>query len=509
MKKVSFTILILTTLFPFNNTISAQSATQEPYKEQYRPQFHFSPKKMWMNDPNGLIYHNKTYHMFFQYYPDSTVWGPMHWGHAESNDLVHWQEKGIALYPDSLGYIYSGSAIIDFNNSSGLGQNGKTPMVAIFTHSDPILRKEGGNTYQNQSLAYSLDSGQTWAKYEGNPVLKNPGIKDFRDPKVSWHKPSKKWIMTLATKDRVTFYSSSNLKEWQKESEFGESRGAHGGVWECPDLIPFECNGKKLWVLIVSINPGGINGGSATQYFVGDFNGKTFSPYDKKTKWIDYGTDNYAGVTFFNTKKRKIFIGWMSNWKYANKTPTTVWRSAMTTTRELLLKKINNDYLLASRPIKAYEKLNASKNTFKNVDLAEDFDLTKEIKTPLVNSRINLTTEHLKNFDIIISNDLHEKLIIGYDKNTNMFYIDRTKSGKTDFDDSFPKKITAPRLTNDKKMNLTLLLDDSSVEIFADDGLTTMTALFFPNKKYTNLTLKSNDNFLINKLNLWSLKSIW
>ncbi|WP_311182251.1 glycoside hydrolase family 32 protein [Hymenobacter volaticus] len=291
-----------------------------PATPQYRPAYHFSPAKMWMNDPNGMVYHNGTYHLFFQHYPDGMEWGPMHWGHATSKDMVSWQEQPIALYPDSLGYIFSGSAVVDANNTAGFGKNA---LVAIFTHHDPKGEKAGSKTFQNQSIAYSLDEGKTWKKYAQNPVLKNPGITDFRDPKVSWYEAGKKWVMTLATKDRITFYSSSNLKDWTKLSEFGEKFGAHGGVWECPDLFPLTLDGKTHWVLLVSINPGGPNSGSATQYFVGQFDGKTFTPSSTKTQWVDYGKDDYAGVTYGNTGNRRIFQGWMSNWEYANQVPTS------------------------------------------------------------------------------------------------------------------------------------------------------------------------------------------
>ena len=305
-------------------------------KEQHRPQIHFTPKAHWMNDPNGMFYNKGVYHLFFQYYPGASVWGPMHWGHATSKDLMHWQEQPIALYPDSLGYIFSGSAVVDKSNTSGFGKKGQVPIVAIFTHHNMEGEKEKRNDFQNQSIAYSLDDGKTWVKYAGNPVLHNPGIVDFRDPKVMWYEAQKKWIMTLATKDRVTFYSSPNLKEWTKESEFGETLGAHGGVWECPDLFTLYDNGKKVWALTVSINPGGPNKGSATQYFLGDFDGNRFTPLSTETKWIDYGTDDYAGVTWSNTGNRKIFLGWMSNWQYATIVPTNIWRSATTIPREFL-----------------------------------------------------------------------------------------------------------------------------------------------------------------------------
>jgi fructan beta-fructosidase len=329
---------------------SEQHSTQAIQKEQHRPLFHFTPRAHWMNDPNGMVFYNNTYHLFYQHYPDSTVWGPMHWGHATSTDLVHWKHKPIALFPDSLGYIFSGSAVADINNTSGFGNNGKIPLVAIFTHHDPTREKQGKNTYQNQSIAYSLDEGETWKKYDSNPVLKNPGIKDFRDPKVSWYEPTKKWIMTLATLDRITFYSSPDLKHWTKESEFGQNIGAHGGIWECPDLFTLKHDGKDISILLVSINPGGPNGGSATQYFTGTFDGHTFMPFQTDTRWIDYGPDDYAGVTWANTGERKIFLGWMSNWQYANLVPTEKWRSAMTTPRDLSLQKINDKYYITSAP---------------------------------------------------------------------------------------------------------------------------------------------------------------
>src|ERR1700753_4231161 len=230
-------------------TVRAFSQTGEApiYHEQFRPQIHFSPKAHWMNDPNGMVYFNHTYHLFFQYYPGGTVWGPMHWGHAVSKDVIHWKELHIALYPDSLGYIFSGSAVVDSNNTSGFGKNGEIPLVAIFTQHNQKGADAGRKGFQNQSIAYSLDGGYTWTKYANNPVLKNPGIQDFRDPKVSWYPQQKKWIMTLARQDRITFYSSPNLKNWTKESEFGKDAGAHGGVWECPDLFPLKLNGKTYW----------------------------------------------------------------------------------------------------------------------------------------------------------------------------------------------------------------------------------------------------------------------
>ena len=278
-------------------TTALQAQQPDTSDTRYRPLLHFTPKANWMNDPNGMVYYKGTYHLFYQYYPDGNVWGPMHWGHATSTNLVKWKHQPVALYPDSLGMIFSGSAVVDKNNTSGFGTVAKPPLVAIFTQHNEAARLKGAKDFQNQSIAYSLDEGKTWIKYANNPVLRSPGLFDFRDPKVSWNTAANKWIMTLAVFDRVHFYSSPDLKNWTKESEFGENAEAHGGVWECPDLFPMKHEGKEIWVLLVSMNPGGPNSGSATQYFIGDFDGKTFHPYSTETKWIDYGPDNYAGVT--------------------------------------------------------------------------------------------------------------------------------------------------------------------------------------------------------------------
>ncbi|MBK0380712.1 glycoside hydrolase family 32 protein [Mucilaginibacter segetis] len=467
------------------------------YHEGYRPQVHFSPKAKWTNDPNGLVFYKGTYHLFFQHYPDDIVWGPMHWGHAVSTDLIHWKQMPIALYPDKLGYIFSGSVVVDENNTSGFGKNGQTPLVAIFTHHDPEGEKSGSNTFQNESLAYSLDAGQTWTKYAANPVLKNPGIKDFRDPKVFWYAPQHKWVMSLATKDRITFYSSKNLKNWTKESEFGKTVGAHGGVWECPDLISLQLNGKQYWVLLVSINPGGENGGSATQYFVGEFNGHTFTPVSTNTKWIDYGPDDYAGVTWSNTGNRKIFLGWMSNWIYANQVPTKTWRNAMTIPRELSLKQVGSDIFLTGTPVKELGRI-ASKSLRINPATAKlpaqytlKFDVTK-----------------INDYSLEFSNDAGEKLIIGYDRQKSRYYIDRSRSGEIAFNKEFVNMAYAPRLSASSTSTVELVMDASSVELFADGGLTIMTGIFFPSKTYTHLKVVSNQADIKNMV-LTPLSSIW
>lgn len=482
----------------------AQTAVNKPYHEAYRPQIHFSPKEHWTNDPNGMVYYKGTYHLFFQYYPNGTTWGPMHWGHAISKDLTHWKELPIGLYPDSLGYIFSGSAVVDSNNTSGFGKNGKIPLVAIFTHHDPKGEKAGKDNFQNESLAYSLDDGYTWIKYSGNPVLKNPGIKDFRDPKIMWYAKEKKWVMTLATLDHITFYSSTNLRDWKKESEFGKEVGAHGGVWECPDLFPLKLNGKTYWVLIVNLNPGGPNGGSATQYFVGKFDGNQFAPINNNTRWVDYGPDEYAGITWSNTGNRKIFLGWMSNWQYANQVPTKKWRNAMTLPRELALKQVGREILLASEIVKELAVIEQ-----KPVNINEGLSKGKEIKNLPGQFLIKFNIDKVNDYSIILSNDEGEKLIIGYDNANKKYYIDRTKSGKIDFNTGFAKISYAPRLTNTQTSNIELAVDVSSVELFADNGLTVMTSIFFPTRSFNHLQIKNSKGVTIKNLKLLPLKSIW
>lgn len=505
--KVRSKLFLLFYFVAGSNFIYAQSDTPG-YRESYRPQVHFSPKAHWMNDPNGMVYHKGIYHLFFQYYPKGTTWGPMHWGHATSRDMIHWKEQPIALYPDSLGFIFSGSVVSDENNTSGFGKKGQSPLIAIFTHHNWKLVKAGQQDFQYQSIAYSVDEGKTWTKYADNPVVKNPGIKDFRDPKVMWYEKEQKWVMTLATKDRITFYSSPDLKNWSKESEFGQNLGAHGGVWECPDLFPLDVEGKTIWVLLVSINPGGPNGGSATQYFTGQFDGNKFTPNDTVTRWIDYGPDNYAGVTWSNTGKRKLFIGWMNNWDYANLVPTQKWRGATTIPRELTLQKVADQYLISSIPVKELRSIEKKPTVYTNVD-ASRFDFAKKSITPESPLRIAFSSEKIESFAITFSNDSGEKLVIGYDKASNQYFIDRSSSGKVNFKAGFAGKHFAPRLIKSDKVDMTLIVDKASVELFADGGLTVMTEVFFPNSPYSKISINADNKFKISKLQCNHLMRIW
>lgn len=486
-----------------------KSAAADEYNEIHRPQVHFSPKAHWMNDPNGMVYFDSTYHLFYQHYPDSTVWGPMHWGYATSRDLVRWEHQPIALFPDSLGYIFSGSAVVDVNNTSGFGEDGKVPLVAIFTHHDPKGEKAGDIDFQTQSIAYSLDAGKSWTKYEANPVLKNPGIKDFRDPKVMWHEPSKQWIMTLATKDRVTFYASPNLKDWNKQSEFGSDVGAHGGVWECPDLFALDYQGEEVWVLLVSINPGGPNKGSATQYFTGKFDGKRFVPFQTDTRWVDYGTDNYAGVTFSNTGKRKVFMGWMSNWLYANVVPTEKWRSALTVPRDLNLEKVDGKYFLTSFPVPELASLEEKPVIVDLNDKTSTGNVSEKIGTLSGPAKLSFSLKKTGPFSIILSNSAGQQIEVGFDAENNHYFIDRTKAGKEDFWPGFAGRHTGPRLSKAANMEVTLIVDNASVEFFADNGLSVMTDVFFPDSPLTDVTVSYASETPLKTLQYALLKSIW
>lgn len=508
MKKIKiYVINIILLEIMFSSLVKGQSSVFNE-NEFYRPLIHFSPKKNWMNDPNGMVFYKGIYHLFYQHNPYGSMWGPMHWGHATSKDLIHWKHEPIAIYPDSLGTIFSGSAVVDINNTSGFGINGKAPLVAIFTQHNTEGAKAGRKDFQTQGLAYSNDNGKSWTKYNNNPVIKNPGIIDFRDPKVMWYEPRKKWVMSLATKDRITFYSSINLKDWEKESEFGENIGAHGGVWECPDLFMLDENGKKVWVLFVSINPGGPNKGSATQYFLGDFDGSKFTPYSTDVKWVDYGPDNYAGVTWSNTGERKIFIGWLSNWQYANIVPTTTWRNAATIARDVTIKRLGNDLFLASEPISELSEISSKSKVLFNVNVNQELDVTNELNKALLPFRLNISLDELKDFSVVLSNDQNDQVVIGFDKKSNQYFIDRSKSGIVDFHKEFAGRFIAPRISDKNSMNLSLLFDVSSVELFADDGLSVLTSIIFPKKPLNHLKLKSAENINFKRIEYLKLKSI-
>lgn len=507
MKKFTFYYLVFTFFF-FISSINAQTKSND-IDEKYRPQIHFTPERNWVNDPNGMVYYKGKYHLFFQHSPNSSVWSDISWGHATSNDLVHWERKPIAIYPDSLGLIFSGSAVVDKNNTSGLGKNGIIPLVAMYTSHDMKKEKAGVIDVESQSIAYSLDEGETWIKYQSNPVLKNPGVRDFRDPKVFWHEPSKNWVASIAAHDQISFYASSDLKNWEKLSDFGKTVGSHDGVWECPDLFPIQYEGKTFWVLIVNINPGGPNGGSATQYFVGDFNGKEFKCDYKQVKWMDYGPDEYAGVTWSNTGNRKLFIGWMSNWEYANIVPTEKFRNAFTLPRELGLKKINEEYYITSTPVPELKKMEKKSIVINNLTINGSSDLTDKIGKMEVPSKFNLVLSNKSDFSIELVNTLNEKVVVGYSKDKNQFFLDRRNAGKTDFHKNFGRMNYAPRLSSSSEIALSIYLDLASIEVFADNGLSVLTSVLFPNEKFSKINIKTSEKLLLKNFTYTPLNSIW
>lgn len=484
------------------------------FTEQHRPQFHFSPPTSWMNDPNGMVYHNGEYHLFYQFYPDSNVWGPMHWGHAVTKDLTHWEHLPIALYPDSLGYIFSGSAVVDKNNTSGLGSTENPPLIAIFTYHKAEGEKAGQIDYQTQGLAFSLDNGRSWTKYSHNPVLKNPGIKDFRDPKVFWYEASKKWIMILAVHDHVEFFGSPDLKSWSKLSEFGLGVGSHGGVWECPDLFPLTIDGKEKWVMLLSINPGAPNGGSGTQYFIGSFDGKTFVNDNPPglSLWIDQGRDNYAGVTWSNipaSDGRRLFLGWMGNWEYAQVVPTYVWRSAMTLPREFALANTSSGIRLASHPVKETESLVDSTVEINPSTVKGELTLTSPgMKTGQFELQIELDSTSKNDFSIELFNSVGEKLVIRYVRETNNVLVDRTVAGKNDFSPKFSGVGKGLRALTSFPTDIRLFVDQSSVEIFMDNGLLVMTETFFPSEPFRQATIIS-DGVEMKSARVRKIKRIW
>ncbi len=466
------------------------------YKEKHRPQFHFTPEANWMNDPNGMFYYQGKYHLFYQYYPDSTVWGPMHWGHAQSKDMVHWEHLPIGLYPDSIGCIFSGGAVVDNKNTSKLGTANNPPIIATFTHHDFVGEKAKSNDFQKQSIAYSIDGGSEWIKYDGNPVIPNTEkIKDFRDPKVVWHEDTKSWILVLAAYDRVKFYASPNLIDWKFISDFaieGDNR-----LWECPDLFPMKVEGtdETKWVLIVSIQKEAPNGGTGTSYFVGDFDGKAFKCDIKDQKWLDWGTDNYAFVTWNNIPKadgRILGLGWMSNWQYAQIVPTEKWRSAMTLPRELNLLNLNNEYQIHSVPVQELKALRGEPTRGKAVTISDEklLEGAYDVSQSEFEFTVDLKKTTAESFGMKFHNDVGEYFQISFSKEKGKMFVDRTHSTPGNFSAEFVAGIHSAPINFDKEsMTVRLYMDAASSEIFIDNGAVSFTSIFFPSKKFDSVSL--------------------
>lgn len=473
-------------------------------KESFRPVYHHTPAYGWMNDPNGMFYKDGVYHLYFQYNPYGAVWGNMHWGHSTSTDLMHWKFEGCAIVPDAWGAIFSGSCVVDHENTAGFG---KEAVVAFYTSA----KSTPWGDIQMQSMAYSLDNGKTFTKYEGNPILTS-SEKDFRDPKVFWYAPGKHWVMILAVGQHMEIYSSVNLKEWKKESEFGAMQGAHGGVWECPDLveIPVEGTREKKWVLICNLNPGGPFGGSAAQYFVGSFDGKKFvNESPTQTKWMDWGKDNYATVTWNNAPDgRCIALGWMSNWQYANNVPTRQYRSANTLARDLTLYREGQELYLKSTPSSEVKKARGKKVSIPSFKVSEKHEMVNlfEEKQEAYEVEIVIQNAGASKIAFCLLNDKGEKVSMYYDLNRKQFVMDRSESGTVDFSKDFPAVTVAP-VNVDKELTLRLFVDRSSIEAFGEDGKFVMTNLVFPSQPYVKMCFEADKNgYAVKSLNVYKLQ---
>ena len=495
------------------------------YREPWRPQLHFTPAAHWMNDPNGMVYLDGEYHLFYQYHPYSTRWGPMHWGHAVSRDLLHWRHLPVALAPDRHGAIFSGSVVADLANTSGLGTRRHPPLVALFTYHDHRLEKQGAVRVESQGLAFSLDRGRTWTKYAGNPVLANPGLRDFRDPKVFWHVPSQRWIMSLAARDHVAFYSSADLKYWSHESDFGAGRGEHAGVWECPDLFEMAVAGEsaRRYVLLVSVNPGAPNGGSGTQYFIGAFDGHGFAPDSDvalrtgaSAHWLDWGPDNYAGVTWSGVPAadgRRLLLGWMSNWSYAQLVPTVRWRSAMTLPRALQLVRSARGLELHSSPVAELARLRARRAAIAPARLLAGSE--RSLLDPLAplagqfEFTITLAVHAANNVRVTLRNARGEATVLRINRAQQRYELDRSHSGVTGFSAAFGALQSAPLPAASSLVALHVFVDRSSVEIFVNEGETVFTALVFPHAPYDTVTLSADQDIEVSGGAAYALKSVW
>ncbi len=497
--------------------------------DYYRPVYHHTPLYGWMNDPNGLVYKDGEYHLYFQYNPYGSRWGNMHWGHSVSKDLVHWEHLDPAIARDTLGQIFSGSVVVDANNSAGYG---KDALIAFYTSASD----EHG---QIQCMAYSTDNGRTYTKYEKNPILTPfDGLKDFRDPKVFWYEPAQKWYMIVSADKNMRFYSSTDLKQWEYLSQFGEGYGVQPNQFECPDFIQLPVDGNKdnmKWVMIVNINPGCLFGGSATEYFVGTFDGKEFKCDNDKsvTKWLDFGKDHYATVCFSNTGDRVIAVPWMSNWQYANITPIRQNRGANALPRELSLYSKGGEVYMAANVAKEVEALRKETRKVDNFSLKGEQTISDVVAAEECAFEVEVDVTPGKSqtvgFDLV--NDKGEKTKIYLDMKSGRIVMDRSESGLVAFGEkSEPhfkenhdrRKTESVNYVNDfalgtwaplslcegKTYHLNVFVDKCSVEIFVDGGRIAMTNLVFPTVPYNALRFYAEggeatiENLNIHKLGL-------
>jgi fructan beta-fructosidase len=471
------------------------------YTEKFRPQYHLSPESGNLSDPNGMVYFEGEYHQFYQ--------NSGQWGHAVSRDLIHWEHLPVALARDSLGEIWSGSAVVDAKDTSGFF-GGKAGLVAIFTHFKSGL--------QSQSIAYSVDEGRTWTKYEGNPVIPNPGLKDFRDPKVIWYEPTKSWVMVVSVDNRVQFYTSPDLKAWKLASEFGSDQGSHAAVWECPDLfeLPVEGTKTKKWVLAVSIGSNNTTKGSTAQYFVGTFDGHTFKNDNPASDvlWTDYGKDFYAAVSYSDIPAkdgRRIWLGWMSNWRYPFAMPTGAWKGNMSIPRELRLRDIPEQGIrLVQEPIQELQTLRGKEVSIKKQQLAagvNPFDGLKGTSYELVSE---LTVQSNSKVEFQLRKGTDQATNVTYDAHAEKLTIDRTDSGITSFEKGFAEQVSAPLRLKGGKLKLQFFVDEASLEVFANDGEAVVSSLIFPDPTSNRLELSASEgNVMLEKAQFYPMGTVW
>ena len=493
----------------------APGTAQTAYQERYRPQVHFSPREHWTNDPNGLVYFQGEHHLFFQYNPFGDQWGHMSWGHAVSRDLLHWRELPVAIPEMGNEMVFTGSVVVDSRNTSGFCAQGKECLVAIYTGH----RTEEGEFRQTQNLAYSLDDGRTWTRYQQNPVL-DLQIADFRDPSVSWDDREGHWLMavSLPREHRVRFYESPDLKQWTPLSDFGPA-GDVDGDWECPDLlrVPNETGSGGAWVLKIGLNPGAPQGGSGEQYFLGNFDGKSFVPFPSASNrqpsvggrmppsgWTNYGKDDYCAISFNGLPpgEKPVLIGWMSNWEYAAKLPTSPWRGQMSIPRRLSLVTDQAGPALRQEPITT--RLRTEHKLIRQIKSNE---IGGALEAPFeVELQFGGSSEQV--FGIRLYTDKKHWTEIGFDRTKREFYMDRRQSGQA-ITAEFPIKTVAP-LAENRPYDLRLIVDRSSIEAFAQNGTIAMTNLIFPVSNNNRLKLFSASGKPVAITgDHWKLHTIW
>lgn len=483
--------------------VAAISYAKDPtyYTEEFRPQYHLAPETGNMSDPNGMVYFEGEYHQFYQ--------NSGQWGHAVSRDLIHWEHLPVALARDSLGEIWSGSAVVDTKDTSGFF-GGKAGLVAIFTHF------KGG--LQSQSIAYSTDKGRTWTKYDGNPVIPNPGLKDFRDPKVIWHEQTKSWVLVVSADNRVQFYTSPDLKTWKLASEFGSDQGSHAAVWECPDLIelPVEGTKTKKWVLAVSIGSNNTTKGSTAQYFVGTFDGHIFKNDNPASDvlWTDYGKDFYAAVSYSDIPAkdgRRIWLGWMSNWRYPFAMPTGSWKGNMSIPRELRLRNIPDQGLrLIQEPIKELQMLRGIEVTVEKQQLTSAVNPFDSLKGTAYELNSELTVQPNSIIEFQLRKGTNQATKVSYDAEAEKLTIDRTNSGITSFEKGFAEQMSAPLKLKDGKLKLRFFVDEGSLEVFANDGEAVVSSLIFPDSTSNRLELDApKGNITLDKAQFYPMGTVW